>query len=528
MRGVHRRYAGFEYDAIIIGSGIGGLITGSYLARQGVKVLICEQHTQPGGYFTSFQRKGYTFDGGIQGCEDGGMFFPLFRSLGLFDRIKFKKSHFAIASPDFFLPVETVSDVGAFYGKLKSIYPHESRGLEHIRRDAEACCNFMVSFQKLPNPMFTSWRDALTGLPRWFLENTSSVKYAGEFFQNMKLTMEEYFKQHVRDPDLYRFLCQMSYSGSPASFGLLFFTFLMDYHHPMGGVQRIPDLLALTITEHGGQIRYRTLVEEILVRNGKAEGVKTHAGEIFRAPFIISNGDARRTYLNMLPSQEVPESYKRGLRQSTVSESFFTVFLGVDIPPEEIFTQGCSHVLYFPDYQGVGIDEYRRSDHEDVYARAPVEINVNSIHDPSLAPKGQSTVVLQAAAFAEFADNWGTKKGKHTKRYRALKEKIAGQLIATAEQLIPKLSEKIKFKLTATPYTFERYTLNSGGASAGWSFHPEKGFNSGMKFFTGFKPPVKNLFQVGHWAMTPGGAPSGIITGAIVSNIVARRLLWGL
>ena len=528
MRVVRHRYEGFDYDVIIIGSGIGGLVTGSYLARQGVKVLICEQHIQPGGYFTSFKRKGYTFDGGIQGCEDGGMFFHLFRDLGLFDCIRFKKSNFAIASPDFFLPIKTVSDVGAFYRKLKNIYPHESSGIEHILGDAEACCNFMSSFQKLPNPMFTSWRDALTGLPRWFLENTSAVKYTGEFFRNMKLTMEDYFKLHVSDSDLYRFLCQMSYSGSPASFGLLFFTFLMDYYHPMGGVQMIPDLFAHYITEHGGQIKYRTLVEEILVENDKAEGVKTDAGEIFRAPFIISNGDARRTYLKMLPSNVVPESYKQGLRQSTVSESFFTVFLGVDIPPGELFTHGCSHVLYFPDYKGVAIDEYQRSDNEDVYARAPIEINVNSIHDPSLAPKGQSTVVIQAAAFAEFADNWGTKKGKRTKRYKALKEKVAGQLIANAQQLIPGLSERIRYKLTATPHTFERYTLNSGGASAGWSFHPQKGFNSGLKSFTGFNPPVKNLFQVGHWSMTPGGAPSGIITGTIVSNIVGRRLQWGI
>jgi len=528
MRSAHRRYEGFDFDAIIIGSGIGGLITGSYLARQGAKVLICEQHIQPGGYFTSFKRRGYTFDGGIQGCEDGGMFFHLFRDFGLLDRLGFKKSRFAIASPDFVLPVDTVADVGAFYRKLKDIYPHESCGIERIRRDAEACCHFMLSFQKLPNPMLTSWRDALSKLPGWLLENTPSVSYAGEFFRNLKLPMEAYFQQHVRDPDLYRFLCQMSYSGSPASFGLLFFTFLMDYHHPMGGVQRIPDLLARYVTEHGGQIKYGTLVEEIVLENGKAQGVKTHAGEIFRAPFIISNGDARRTYLKMLPDRAVPESYQQGLRQSTVSESFFTVFLGVDIPPGEIFTHGCSHVLYFPDYRGVAIDEYRRADNEDVYARAPIEINVNSIHDPSLAPKGRSTVVIQAAAFAEFADHWGTRKGKRTQRYRALKEKVAGQLIATADRLIPGLSERIQFKLTATPHTFERYTLNSGGASAGWSFHSQKGFNSGLRFFTGFNPPVRNLFQVGHWAMTPGGAPSGIMTGAIVSQIVARRLKWGL
>ena len=146
----------FDYDAIIIGSGIGGLITGAYLAEQGVKVLVCEQHKQPGGNFTSFKRKGYTFDGGIQGCEDGGVFFHLFRKFGLLDRLEFKKSHFAIASPDFFLRADSVADVGAFYRKLKNVYPDESDGIEQITRDAQACCDFMFAFQKMPNAMYRS------------------------------------------------------------------------------------------------------------------------------------------------------------------------------------------------------------------------------------------------------------------------------------------------------------------------------------------------------------------------------------
>ncbi len=523
-----RKYTGYDYDAIIIGSGMGGLVTGTHLAREGVKVLICEQHFQPGGYFTSFKRKGYTFDGGIQGCEDGGMFFNLFRELGIFDQIELKKSHFAIATPDFFLPLKTVSDVGSFYRKLKDVYPHEAGGIENILKEAEACCNFMFSFQKLPNPMFSSWKEAITEFPGWFSENREAVKYMGNFSRNMSIIMEDYFKQHVSDPDLYRFLCQMSYSGSPTSFGLLFFTFLMDYHHPVGGVQVISNLMAQNIEKSGGRIRYRTLVEEILIEDGKAQGIRTSDGEIIRAPFIISNCDARHTYLKMLPTAVIPESYKEGLRQSKVSESFFSVFLGVDIPPEKIPLHGYSHVLYFPDFKGIAIDDYKRSDNDDVYARAPIEININSIHDSSLAPEGKSTVVIQSAAFMEFADNWGTKDGKRTKRYKDLKEKVSAHLIATAEQLIPGLSKKIDFKIAATPYTFERYTLNSGGASAGWTFHPEKSFNSGMKALTGFNPPVKNLYQVGHWAMSPGGAPSGIMTGKIVSNIVKQRLRWGV
>lgn len=518
---------GFDYDAIIVGTGIGGLITGAFLAEQGVKVLLCEQHRQPGGCFTSFKRRGYTFDGGIQGCEDAGVFLHLFRRFGLLERLRLKKSRFAIAAPDFFLPMESAADVGAFYRRLETVYPHEAAGIERIRRDAEACCAFMFAFAKMPNALYTPWKEALLGLPVWYREHAASVRYAPEFLRNLTLTMEDYFRRHVNDPDLYRFLCQLSYSGSPASFGLLFLTFLMDYYYPMGGIQAIPDALAGYIRSRGGTLKYRTLVTEILLDGDKAQGIRTEANETYRAPFIISNGDARRTYLRMLPPDAVPESYKQELRRSMVSESFFTLFLGVDIPPEQIPTRGCSHVLFFPDYKGVDLEDYRRSGDPDLYARAPIDINVNAIHDPGLAPKGKSTVVIQTGAFATFADNWGTKDGKRTKRYRDLKEEVAKRLIATAEQVIPGLSDRIEVELTGTPYTFERYTLNAEGASAGWTFYPQKAMNSGLRFFTGFNPPVKNLFQVGHWAMSPGGAPSGAITGRIVSEIVKRRLQWG-
>ena len=78
---------GYDYDAVIIGSGIGGLVSAAYLARRGVRVLVCEQHRQPGGYFTSFKRKVYTFDGGIQACEDCGILLSCLEQLGVRDRI---------------------------------------------------------------------------------------------------------------------------------------------------------------------------------------------------------------------------------------------------------------------------------------------------------------------------------------------------------------------------------------------------------------------------------------------------------
>ena len=522
------KYRGYEYDAVIIGTGLGGLTAGAYLAREGVRVLLCEMHRGPGGYLTSFTRKGFTFDGGIQGLQDGGFLMAMLQDLGLRDRVDFHPCRYALGGPDFFIPLDQVSDVVKFYRNLGRVFPHQARGIDRIARDAEVFCSFMFSAIQMPNPVFVPWAEVLRRVPGWYRDHKSSLKHAGEFFRKYRITMDEYFRQHVDDADLLRLLNQLSYTGSPAPFALIFVTFLMDYHYPRGGVQVIPDLLAEYILDHGGEIRYRTLVDQIILENGRARGVKTSDGEVIRAPFVISNGDARRTYLSMLPAGAVPEPYRRGVQEAQLGESFFSVFLGVNIPPEKIPTRGCSHIVYWPDYHGIDIDAYARAEDERIYENAPIMLNCNSIGDSSLAPRGKSTVTIQSVAFAEFARHWGTKNGRRTPRYRELKKKVEDKLIATAERIIPGLSKKIEVRFSGTPLTFQRYTLNSGGASVGWTFHPQKAFNAGLNAFRGFNPPVKNLYQVGHWAMSPGGTPSGYMTGKIVSGIVSKRLRWGV
>jgi prolycopene isomerase len=264
------------------------------------------------------------------------------------------------------------------------------------------------------------------------------------------------------------------------------------------------------------------MVEEIMVENKKAVGIRLKGGEVVRAPFVISNADMRQTFLKLLPPETVPAQYKERLRTSKVSHSMFTVFLGLDIPPQELDNRGCHHIVIFPELRGV--DFAHISDDPDFYRHAPAMINIPTAHDPSLAPEGKSAMTIQYYATEDFADNWGTEDGKPTPRYKELKEMVADQMIATTEKVLPGISEYIDVKLTATPYTYKRYSLNSGGSIIGWSKHPAEALNSGFRSFMDFLTPVKNLYQVGHWAFGPGGIPGGAMTGKLVSDIVRLRL----
>ncbi len=515
------------YDAVVIGSGIGGLTAGAYMTKYGIKVLVCEQSQRPGGYFNSFKRKGYTFDGGIQGCENSGLLLPMLRQLGLSDRLELRRSRLAFVTPDKFCPLDKLPDLELLFDHLKQIFPHEAIGIERFKRESVEMCQVMEAFTQAPNPLFQSAGQMALGMPVWMTKYASRLKHLKTFAKLFPLPIEEYLSTFIKDKNLIRFLA-IGYRGSPAPFSMTFFYALSDYYYPAkGGMQALSDLLAQYIIEKGGEIRYKTLVKNIIIEKGQATGVVLKGGETIRAPFIINNGDARRTFSEMVPSEVVPEEYQRRLQESVVGESAFSVYLGVDIPPEKLPTQGCPHLLLTPSYEPIAIEEI--DTHPDFFRRALTMISLPSLFDPTLAPKGKSIVIMQCAATIQSMNQWGTKGGKRTKGYKDCKKKIAAQLIENAEKIIPGLSKKIELQIEATPFTFRDFTFNSNGAAVGWTYHPREAFKGGFKgLFGSSNTPIKNLYQVGHWIMSPGGAPAGLMSGKLVSNTIRYRLRWGI
>jgi len=516
-------YQGCDYDAVVIGSGVGGLTTAAYMARDGLKVLLCEQHSQPGGNFTSFNRDGYHFDGGIQACEDSNLLLPMLKDLGVLDRIDLVKSKFALAMPDFFKPLTQITDLNSFYQHLISVFPDDKEPLNYLREESMHFCHVMEAMMYMPSPLFMTWGETIKQIPGWLRKYAPRFKHLPRFLQLFKIPTDEYLTQHLSDQNLINLLSQIGYRGSPASFSMPFIYFLMDYYYPSrGGVQAIPDLLAQCITENNGEIRYRTLVDKILVENGQATGIVLSTGETIRSRFVVNNGDARRTYLKMLPPDSVAASYRSRLQESSVSESAFMIYLGVDIPPEELPVQGCQHILYIPDYEPKKYNDINSD--PDFFRHIVIMISIPSLHDRTLAPEGKSVINISCSASMQSLDYWGTEKGKRTNRYRAIKEEIAGQLIANVEKIIPGLSRKIEVQITATPFTFNRYTLNDSGTTSGWTYHPRETFHKGAKGTTAYKTPIKNMYQVGHWGFSPGGATAGFVTGKIVSSSIRRQL----
>jgi len=117
-----------QYDVIVIGAGIAGLTSAAYLAQSGVHVLVCEQSAQVGGYFNSFRRDGYLFDGGIKAIENAGIMRPTLAQLKLLDRVKLVPSPVALITQSSVQPIRSPADIDQYFFSMMALFPEQRPG----------------------------------------------------------------------------------------------------------------------------------------------------------------------------------------------------------------------------------------------------------------------------------------------------------------------------------------------------------------------------------------------------------------
>src|SRR3990167_4867049 len=143
-------------------------------------------------------------------------------------------------------------------------------------------------------------------------------------------------------------------------------------YYPVGGSQTLADALAGVIRSHGGEIRLRTAVQRIVVDKGRAVGVVSGDGRLDRAAAIVSNADARRTFLDLVGRGQLPRDFTRRVEGLGPAASAFVVFLGVD---------------YVPDVEPITML---------AAGGRRLGIAIPSKVDPSLAPPGHSSVMMRS------------------------------------------------------------------------------------------------------------------------------------
>lgn len=476
-----------KYDIVIIGGGLGGLTAGAKLAKEGKKVLLIEQHSQPGGCATTFIRGDFTLEVGLHemdGPSPRDMKTRIFNDLDVFKNVEF------IRVPEFY---RFIND------RCSITIPHEPE--EAIQILSEAFPGEASGIK--------SYFDQLLVPAKKTAESPPPDKSVGEFLDSI-----------IANDDLKLILLgNLGYfHDDPYSLSLGYYTAAQSSYYQngasyiRGGSQKLPDYLAACIKSHGGEVLLNHIVTGIPVNNGKAAGVtfrkkgsNDSQPETAEASEVIANNSV------MAAAGMLPEPYSAELKTEIGSlrpgASLFTVYLGLSKNLKELGHNYYSTAVFDSSIRKMA--DIHKNNTGDISKRSFIFVDYGQI-DSALASGGKS---VGAICCVDYLKEWET---GDRKEYKAKKEKAASDFIEKLEKIIPGIKASIEYSEAGTSATVKRYTLNPEGAVYGFAQTPSR------KLFDSFRP-IENLHFASAWGKTGGGFSGAIIGGYLCAYNILRK-----
>ncbi len=486
-------------NIIIIGAGIAGLSAGCYAQMNDYKTRIFEMHDKPGGLCTSWKRKGYTFDGCIEwllGSKEGTAMNHMWQELG------------AVQDRQF-VDYDVIQRIEGSDGRALSVYSDIDRLERHMKElspaDSAAIKELCDSGRRLV-PFIDA--DEPTGL----LDGIKMLPFIGTMLKYGRMSAET-FTARFSDPFLRQALrAFFDYHSGPVA-GAMYILAAMHHHDggfPVGGSLEFARAIERRYLDLGGEIRYGSRVEKILVEAGpagrgdRAVGVRLADGSEHRADVVISAADGHATIFDMLEDRYTSDKVRGYYEKLPIYPSWVQVSLGVaqDLSGEAPL------VSYWLD-QPVDIAGKR------------IE-RIDFRHycmDPSMAPPGKSAVVVM---FTSDHAYWKALY-QDPERYEAEKKDIAVKVIERLECRLPGISRQIEVVDVSTPMTVERYTGNWQGSMEGWFMTPNTPADILIKGLDKTLPGLANFYMAGQWVEPTGSVPGSAGSGRGVIRMICKK-----
>ena len=506
------------YDAIIIGSGIGALTTAGLLAGvAGARVLVLEKHHTPGGLTHSFRRMGASWDVGLHYVGD---MHPGSRPRQLFDYLtggaltwnRMPTGYDRFVLPDHGLDVTIPSSIEEYQRLLISLFPREKRAIRRYCRDVTRAYSWMslrYMAEMVPPQASPAIHLALRLRAGCALERT-----------------EHYMERRFHDPALRALLTTHwgDYGVEPARSAFVAHAMIVCHYmdgawFPRGGSGQIARMIEERIRASGGEIRLCQDVDDILVEDGRAVGVRVTdrsgaepASYEERAPIVISGVGARETYTQLLratgPVGALTARARERIAHLGHGGSAVTVYLTLDHYPAGV---DGSNVWV---NKGRGPDDLEQMT-EDLCQGRPQSAFISF---PGIkAGDRHATAEIVSFARPDAFDRWsGTRPGMRGADYEGLTSAMARGLIDLADTAIPGFKDSVRFVEVGTPLTIEHFTSHEGGCFYGLPLTPER-FTADL---TSPSTPVDGLYLTGQDAGMPG-----IVGAALAGMSTACKVL---
>ena len=495
-----------DYDAVVIGAGMGGLSAAAHLANGGMKVLVLEQHHKVGGVTTSFKRGDFHFETALHemnGAAPGGPMHQLFQELGLLEKLELISIPVLYRSifPD--VDFTFYADIERSRTDLIARWPAEA---ENIRRYFQLLADIAADVEEIKDihrqspfgQFFTK-----IGIP--FGQRT--------FFKVYRKTLETVLNNLFDDELLKAVVAQLwVYYGPPPSrlWAPIFLLANGNYQshgawHFKGSSQALSDAYAARIEELGGKVLTGTKVVGIEVEGGCVEGVTTEYGDTFTSRYVVSNADPFQTFFKLLIEEDSPAEWREKIQAMKPSNSLLGLYLGLDQPPS--FWGIEEHeIFYNTSHDADAMYDAMMSGH---YENGAIAITLYSnLNDPYYAPPGKSVVVVHTYS---SIDDWP----KNRKPYQEHKQRVSLKLLALLEEVMPGVSEHIEVQEMVTPLTINSFALGYGGIPYGWDFTVDQGYDRLPN-----TTPITGLYLAGAWAGPSHGVSAAQLSGRRAAHLI--------
>ena len=511
------RLARDDYDAIIIGSGIGGLTTAALLAKLGKRVCVLEQHYTAGGYTHAYENQGYEWDVGVHYIGEVHKPWSVLRRV--FDVISDNQLKWAPMDDNFDrivlgdLTFDYVAGREPMTAALKQQFPDESAAIDayiKLLGDVSAQVPKFFAGQSMPRRLgmlYSKLRRRL--LPDYFFKTTREVLEGLTQNQQLIGVLTGQWGDYGLPPAKSAFVMHAMVAKH----------YLAGGCYPVGGAVQMAASIIPAIEAAGGHVFTYAGVREILLENGRAVGVRLHKDAVeLRAPQIVSCAGLVPTYTRLLP-REVAEAkgLLAPLKKVELSAASLCLYAGFKGSAAEL---GLPKTNYWV-YPGADHDSNTIRFQTGATEQMPmIYISFPSAKDPSWDSRypHKATVEIVAPCLPGLFDQWkGSTWGKRGDEYDALKAKLTSELLETLYRFQPQLRDALDFCELGTPLSTEWFQWNEQGEIYGIDHNVER-FN---QHWIHTETPIKGLYLTGADTVTAG------VGGALMAGVMTATRMLG-